>query len=47
MSSIELLENFTVDDLPFLDTVVLGALELFSQQALPHVDVSMSRTPLW
>ncbi len=46
MSSIELLENFTLDDLPFLDTVVMGALELFSQQALPHVDVSMYQNPL-
>ena len=46
MSSIDSLDTFTLNNLPFLDSVVLGALELFVQQPLPHVDVSQYRHPL-
>lgn len=43
---IDTLKTFTIDSLPDLDTVVLGALELFQQQPLPRIDVSAYQRPL-
>lgn len=45
-SYIHELNNFDLTSLPFLDTVVLGALELFEQQTLPAIDVSAYTHPL-
>jgi len=45
-NNLEALENFSINNLPDLDTVVLGALELFAEAALPKVDVSMYKRPL-
>lgn len=45
-STIPLLNSFTIDSLPNLDVVTLGALELFQLQKLPHVDFSMYTRPL-
>jgi len=45
-NNLETLQNFTIDTLPDLDVVVLGALELFMQKELPKVDVSMYNRPL-
>lgn len=38
-----LLETFTEDSLPDLDTVVLGALELFIETNLPRIETSYTR----
>lgn len=43
MSAIETLKTFTKDDLPDLDTVVVGALELFSDTKLPKIDIPLKR----
>lgn len=43
MSAIDILKTFTKDDLPDLDVVVAGALELFSNNALPTIDVPLKR----
>lgn len=45
-NSIEILDNFTVDNIPNLDVVVLGALELFQNVQLPKIDLSNYRHPL-
>lgn len=40
------LQNFTEDSLPDLDIVTLGALELFSQTEVPHIDFKCFQRPL-
>jgi hypothetical protein len=42
----QLLQNFTINELPNLDTVVLGALELFASRELPSVDIGTFKRPL-
>lgn len=44
--SMQILQNFRVDDLPNLDTVVLAALELFSSNSTPEIDTSIYKHPL-
>ncbi len=46
MKNQQVLQTFTIDSLPDLDTVVLGALELFQEQPVPKIDVSMYKRPL-
>lgn len=41
-----LLDTFTLDSLPDLDTVTMGALELFAQTPLPQVDFHQHARPL-
>jgi hypothetical protein len=41
-----ILENFTIDTLPDLDTVALGALELFEGTDVPDVDLYRFKRPL-
>lgn len=43
MSAVDTLKTFTKDNLPDLDVVVAGALELFSNCALPTVDIPLKR----
>ncbi len=45
-SSLETLNTFTLENIPDLDTVVLGALELFEKQTLPQVDLTKFKRPL-
>ncbi|QQR50890.1 hypothetical protein IPF89_03870 [Candidatus Saccharibacteria bacterium] len=45
-STISLLDSFDIDHLPDLDTVVMGALELFEQQPLPTLNLSHYHHPL-
>ena len=40
------LETFTLEDLPDLDVAALGALELLSEAALPHIDVRRFTRPI-
>jgi len=40
------LDNFDINSLPSLDVAVLGALELFQQQAVPVIDISSYKRPL-
>jgi len=40
------LDNFDINSLPSLDVAVLGALELFQQQAVPEIDISNYKRPL-
>lgn len=42
----DLLQTFTLDTLPDLDAVTLGALELFSETVLPEVDYRQFKRPL-
>ncbi len=42
----ELLDNFTLNDLPDLHTVVFGALELFEESALPVLDLKRFARPI-
>ena len=42
----EILNNFTVDTLPDLDVVVLGALELLADTDLPTIEFSHFKKPL-
>ena len=42
----EILDAFTVDTIPDLDVVVLGALELFADAELPKLDFSYIQKPL-
>lgn len=42
----EVLQNFTEDNLPELDEVVMGALDLFDHVAVPEVDFSLFKRPL-
>ncbi|MCA9325554.1 hypothetical protein KDA23_05850 [Candidatus Saccharibacteria bacterium] len=44
--NIDALDTFTIDALPSLDVVVLGALELFSKTTLPRLDLSIYKHPL-
>ncbi len=46
MSSLEILETFTIDNLPNLDTVVVGALELFTKVDVPVLNVHQYSRPL-
>ena len=43
---IQELDSFTIENLPNLDVVVMGALELLSQTDLPKIDISMYKRPL-
>jgi len=43
---IEILNNFDLNNLPNLDVVVRGALQLFKQTELPRIDTSRYRRPL-
>ncbi len=43
MSDIDTLNNFTLENLPDLDTVVMGALELFANTKLPDTTVPFRR----
>ncbi len=44
MTALEQLDNFTLRNLPDLDTVVLGALELFCESAVPPLPTQRGRT---
>jgi len=43
MNAREQLQSFTLDTLPTLDTVVLGALELFSAETVPTLELGLER----
>lgn len=45
-SNIDILKTFTIDTLPSLDVVVLGALEMLSTHELPAIDTSRFTRPL-
>ncbi|MGK0209017.1 MAG: hypothetical protein ACI83O_000279 [Patescibacteria group bacterium] len=38
-SNLTIMQNFTMKDIPNLDTCVKGALELFSQESLPKINI--------
>ena len=42
----QIMDTFSLDNIPDLDVAVLGALELFQQQSLPKTDVSTYSHPL-
>lgn len=42
----EWLQNFTLESIPDLDTVVLGALEMLADRDLPSIDISGYKMPL-
>jgi len=44
--NVKLLQSFTLENLPDLDVAVLGALELFEEKLMPHLDVSQYKHPL-
>lgn len=44
--NITILDNFEINNIPNLDTVVLGALQLFQKKSLPKIDISKYRRPL-
>lgn len=44
--NIDILNSFDINSLPDLDTVVMGALELFTKVELPKIDSSKFRHPL-
>ena len=44
--NIKILESFTLADLPDLDVVVLGALELFQREVLPTINLEVYKRPL-
>ncbi len=44
--NIDTLNTFTIENIPDLDTVVLGALELFQETELPTIDCSQYTQPL-
>jgi len=43
---IDILNTFTIDNLPDLDVAVLGALELFQKEKSPSMNLSMYKHPL-
>lgn len=45
-SNIQLLDTFTLENIPDLDVAVLGALELFQKASLPKIDTSAYKRPL-
>lgn len=45
-SYIDTLNNFTLDELPNLDTVVMGALEMLASREIPRIDTSGFKKPL-
>ncbi|HMQ95952.1 MAG TPA: hypothetical protein PKD19_01910 [Candidatus Saccharibacteria bacterium] len=45
-SNKQILETFTIDSLPNLDTVVLGALEMLEARQVPQLDTGRYRRPL-
>lgn len=44
--NIEKLKTFTMDDIPELDTVVMGALELLQQKPIPKINLSAYKHPI-
>lgn len=46
MQNIEILDNFTINNIPNLDVAVMGALELFEKVHLPKIDLTNYRHPL-
>lgn len=46
MTHTEILNSFTIENLPDLDVVTLGALELFTQTQLPNIDFKRFKRPL-
>ncbi len=46
MGYVDTLDNFDIDSLPDLDTVVMGALELFSNVDVPKLDLRAYKHPL-
>jgi hypothetical protein len=44
--NIKILEKFTIDSIPDLDVVTLGALELFAETSVPVVDFKQFNRPL-
>lgn len=45
-SNLDILNTFTIDTLPDLDVVTLGALELFKDSTLPQIDFHQFKRPL-
>jgi hypothetical protein len=45
-ANMELMREFSLDNLPNLDAVVLAALELFDEQGLPALDLGTYKRPL-
>lgn len=46
MQNLETLKNFTLKNIPNLDTVTLGALELFESQGVPKLNLGNYKKPL-
>jgi len=46
MTTLETLRTFTIENLPDLDTVTQGALELFAETKLPQIDFMRFKRPL-
>jgi len=44
--NLAILHNFSINSLPFLDTVVLGALERFAGRDMPSIDINSFKHPL-
>lgn len=44
--NIQILNNFTLDNIPDLDIAVLGALELFAKKGVPHLSLNIYKRPL-
>ena len=42
-SNIELMQSFTLKNIPFLDTCVLAALDLFAQEDVPQIKIPYKR----
>ena len=50
MKNLEIMENFTLKNIPDLDTCVLGALELFMKEPLPKINIKFKKpmvTVIW
>lgn len=45
-TNVDILNSFTINSLPSLDTVVLGALEMLADKELPRIDISAFKRPL-
>jgi len=46
VKNIQILNTFTIENIPDLDVAVLGALELFQKEDLPKIKVDMYKRPL-